>query len=270
MRYILSTGFILSLFLCAIIATAVPAQQGGIEEGTAATEQKPSVHPGSLQVNLAFLSFGLHDDDLVIRRRFRVTNPTAKAVMGQQGAFRIDLPAEAAGQETVTVNPGEASQTIRAVAAEDGQGYWIDYPIEPGDTLIDVEYPITFRGNGQVYEEKFFQRVGIFQVYVHPTTLVAKGKQLIPIRLNEEAGWIQYHTTSGFEPGEVLRLTLASASVALPPGHPPMHRGRIEEVLPRIARYQVPIIAATTLLLLLAAAASRRIGTGSGAGQGTD
>ena len=220
----------------------------------------PADGSAQLQVNLAFLFFGLQDDTLVVRKRYRVENPTAQAIPPEREAVRIDLPEPPAGQQTsVKITTGGTSIALSPAPSNDGQGYWLNTSMQPGESLVDVEYRIHFHAGGQPFEERFFHPVEAFYVYTYPSSLVAGSAQLLPLGVDKESGWTRYHTSGAFQPGETLKLLLKKTIPAPAPTPPPSREREIVEIPPPIARYQGPIIGGATLLLLAAALGSLRL-----------
>ena len=159
--------------------TLSKAQQSPDKQQPPSVSALPNGGSAQLQVSLAFLFFGLQDDTLVVRKRYRVENPTPVAIEPAREAVRIDLPPSLAEQATIKVSADETTTVIPTFPSDDGRGYQLDTPMQPGQSLIDVGYRTHFHAGGQPYEERFFHPVGTFYVYTYPLSLAAGSSQLL-------------------------------------------------------------------------------------------
>lgn len=245
----------LALFTAALAFTPATARAQNREMGETSRAEAfaPANASSPLEISLAFLFFGLQDDTLVVRKRYRVENPTGLTITPDRTTLRFYIPSEGAGEVGAKITTGNTSRSITLQPTQEAEGYRIDSAIPPGRATLDVEYRLPFQPGGQLHEERFFHPFDIFPVFTFPSSLVAGSTQLIAVGLDTGSGWTRYRTTEPFMPGETLKMVLRETPAAAPAGHPRVQEGRIAEAPPAIARYQVPILAGTTLALLLAA-----------------
>lgn len=249
-----------ALFAAVFLLTGAtaPAEDGETGETPHVEALAPADPSSTLDISLAFLFFGLQDDTLIVRKRYRVDNPTGLTIAPERPALRFYIPPECAAQAGAKITTGNTSRSITLQPTQEAEGYGIDSAIPPGRATLDVEYRLPFQPGGQLYEERFFHACDIFPVFAFPSSLVAGSTQLIAVGLDTGSGWTRYRTAEPFKPGETLKIAFRETPAAAPSGHPRVQEGRIAEAPPAIARYQVPILAGATLALLLAALVGQR------------
>lgn len=143
----------------------------------------------------AFL-FEPQDGRLVVNQFFQFSNesnPPRTYSDPDKGTLRFELPSAAQGQvEVRTTGPAGMPLKSSARKAGDGNVYMVDYPLKPGDNLVELTYSFPYEDG-----EPFYSRVlypGLETRFVVPkgVTLDADDLDLIGQEPQSEASIYQY------------------------------------------------------------------------------
>ena len=119
------------------------------------------------------LAIARQGDELMIEQMYEITNSTspAKTITGQDGAFKVFLPADMDSLTDCYVTAGEMPLKRTPVPTDVVDLYGIDYPIRPGITRVTIAYTVPYASGSYTMNHKFAEAVTHMSVFAVDSTM---------------------------------------------------------------------------------------------------